>query len=132
MTLNQRQGLVVRGHTRQEIALRAHVSLPPASETIAKLSDRAPTTPEGVEAVLIDIGAGGLGFESTVFFPRDCRVCISITDPDGNGEITNVRGVVRRAQMIDRAPTYSTGVQFTDLSDRSKAAIAQLTGGEAA
>ena len=132
MTLNQRQGLVVRGHTRQEIALRAHVSLPPAAETIIKLSDRAPTTPDGVEAVLVDIGAGGLGFESAVFFPRDSVVRISISDSDGNGEVTTVRGIVRRAQMIDRTPTYSTGVQFTDLTDRIKASITQLVGGEAA
>lgn len=132
MGLDQRQGLVVRGHERQAIALRAHVALPPAPEAIAKLSDRAPTTPEGIEAILVDIGAGGLGFESGVFFPRDCRLVISITDPDGNGDLTMVRGIVRRAQMIDRAPTYATGVQFTDLTDRSRAAIERLSGGDAA
>ena len=53
---------------------------------------------------------------------------VAITDPDGNGVLLSCRAVVRRAAMVDRTPTYATGVRFLDPDERTLEALDRIIG----
>ena len=129
MSIESRDGLIVRRDARSDVRMRALVSVARSDEQIVRLSESAPAGPSGVEAVLVDIGKGGLGFQSDVFFPRGAVLDVSVTDPDGNGSLLSERAVVRRTAMIDRTPSYATGVQFVDASPKTIEAIERIDAG---
>ncbi len=129
MTLEARDGLIVRRDERQDVRMRALISVPRLDDEVLRFSDSAPVGPAGVDAVLVDIGKGGLGFESDVFFPRGAIIDVSITDPDGNGALLSSRAIVRRTSMIDRTPSYATGVQFVDPDQKTLETVERLSAG---
>ncbi|MEM1424432.1 MAG: PilZ domain-containing protein [Planctomycetota bacterium] len=131
MSIESREGLIVRRDARTDVRLRGVVTVPREHEDIVKLSPSAPTGSSGVDAILIDIGKGGIGFESPIFFPRGAVIDVSLTDPDGNGSLLSERVIVRRTSMVGSGPTYATGVQFVDPSDHTERAIETLTAGDA-
>lgn len=127
MAIERRDGLVVRRHERRDVRMRAVVSVPRNEDEVLRFSEHAPVGPQGVDTVLVDIGTGGLGFEADVFFPRGAIVDVSVSDPDGNGAVFSTRAIVRRTAMLDREPTYATGVQFIDPDRAVIDAIERLT-----
>lgn len=126
MSIESRDGLIVRRDARRDVRMRAVVSVPRSEESTLRLSESAPVGAGGVDAVLVDIGKGGMGFESPVFFPRGVELDVSVSDPDGNGALLIERAIVRRTSMIDRTPSYATGVQFLGASEKTIAAIERL------
>lgn len=129
MTLDSRDGLIVRRDERLDVRMRALISVPRLDEEVFRLSDSAPVGASGVDAVLVDVGVGGMGYESDLFFPRGAVVDVSVSDPDGNGSLFSARAVVRRSSMIDRTPSYATGVQFVDPDERTIEAIKRINAG---
>ncbi|GAB4539228.1 MAG: hypothetical protein Tsb0020_53050 [Haliangiales bacterium] len=56
--------------------------------------------------MLVDIGRGGLGFESNVFFPRGAVIDVSVSDPDGLIELLKSEEYGGGQSMWDRTLIY--------------------------
>ena len=69
----------------------------------------------------------GLELVGPDFYPKNCRLEISLTRPDGP-PIRGLRGVVSGVKMAAADPLYAVGVQ---LSEADVGALAELRGGSA-
>jgi hypothetical protein len=103
--------LVVRQHERFLCRLAAHLRV---AEDMAEQVMIARSVGDGVGAVdafITDASRGGLGIESTVFFPRGCRVVVRVRAA-GPMPVQDLTLRVQRVSMLDRAPTYYLGLSF--------------------
>jgi hypothetical protein len=124
---NSPEQLVVRQHERFHCRLASQLRV--AAE-VAEQVILARTVGDGsglLEAFLTDCSRGGLGIESTVFFPRGCRIKVRVKPLDayeGPGPEMVVR--IQRVSMLDRTPTYYLGVSFVSKGPEHEAAVGLL------
>ncbi len=105
---------LVRQFQRHEITFEARFEPYPDHADQLRLS-----LPHAQSIVTItDVSQGGLGFQSTVYIPKDIRLKLSVSDVCkelGQAERTLIVGaIVRVCSMIDYKPTYQVGLQFVD------------------
>jgi hypothetical protein len=106
--------LVVRQHERYHCRLGATVRVADISVDQVALARSVGDGAGVVKATVVDCSRGGMGLETTVFFPRGCRLRVHLGGADSLVELS-VR--VQRASMLDRTPTYYLGVSFVGSGD---------------
>ncbi len=86
-----------------------------------------------VGMAVIDVSAGGLGLRSGIYLPRNMRLVLRVssveTDQESHGEVLNIRGVIRRCEMLDHQPTYKVGIQFIDPRGRDERLLIESAAG---
>ncbi len=124
---NNAEQLVVRQHERFHCRLASQLRV--AAE-VAEQVILARTVGDGsgsLDAFVTDCSRGGLGIESSVFFPRGCRIKVRVKPADayeGPGPEMVVR--VQRVSMLDRTPTYYLGVSFVSKGPEHEASVGIL------
>ncbi|HMN42583.1 MAG TPA: hypothetical protein PKE29_17215 [Phycisphaerales bacterium] len=124
---NSAEQLVVRQHERFHCRLASQLRV--AAE-VAEQVILARIVGDGsgsLDAFVTDCSRGGLGVESTVFFPRGCRLKVRVKPIDayeGPGPEMVVR--VQRVSMLDRKPTYYLGVSFVSKGPEHDASVGIL------
>lgn len=132
-------GLTVRRHERHALSLAALVSLgthpAPTIGGAEFTGGRLRFSPEsgvgdaGMQATIIDVGAGGIGFKAPHFIPRGAVLRVRLL-PDKSAPRTEPLDAIVRVQrvaMLDRAPTYLYGTSFIDPSTATLKAVESLT-----
>lgn len=119
-------GLTVRRHERHLLSLPAVVAVasPPVPaigvEGFAggrlRFSPESGVSDNGSPAIVVDLGAGGLGFTSSNFLPRGALLRVRILGEGGSHANLRLDATVRvqRVTMTDRKPTYLFGTSFVD------------------
>ena len=121
--------LVVRQHERFHCRLATKLRV---SDEIAEQVVLARTVGDGsggMSAFVTDCSRGGVGVESSVFFPRGSRMKVLVSGtPDSTGKVPSIELLVRvqRVSMLDRKPTYYLGVSFVSKGPEHDAAVASL------
>ena len=114
--------LAVRGSARYQCGIDALLVV---GQEHAKLvrPDKSATGAGGpVSIQVVDISLGGAGLRCALFFPRLCRLSLTLTPPGGSQPITlDLRA--HRVTMLDRAPTYYIGAGFEELSAEQTQAV---------
>lgn len=115
------EDLQVRRHERVKCELRAQISAAPDSERQVRLARTLGDGSRIITASVIDASPGGLGINSTVYFPRASVVHVRITAGDDPKRPPVFEGDLRvqRASMIDAGPTYYLGTSFAERPDEA-------------
>jgi hypothetical protein len=116
--------LVVRRTTRHDVSLRARVVPTQGHSAAIRLAQSVVPRGGMVEVDVIDFSGGGIGFFSTVFFPR--RTCLRLVIPgmrEGESELLDAVVRVQRVVMSDRRPAYLIGTCFESLNETSSAQV---------
>lgn len=81
-----------------------------------------------IDVDLIDFAAGGLGFITHVYFPRNVDLELEIPDFQQANSPVLLNGLMRvqRVQMTDRRPAYQIGCSFINLDDTTNQQIDAL------
>lgn len=112
-------GLIVRRAVRFEISLPARIRV--ASYHIESMNFAKGVCGDDrwVEVDMIDFAAGGLGFVSPVYLPRNVDIEMEIPDFQETGQpvMLNCLMRVQRVQMTDKRPAYQIGCSFIELDD---------------
>jgi hypothetical protein len=119
--------LVVRQHERVHCRIPSLVRVSTENAEQVSLARAMGDGNGALPAFITDCSRGGLGVESSVFFPRGCRLRIKAgsTSTDAAGPELIVR--VQRVTMLDRKPTYYLGLSFVSKGiDHDTAVIALL------
>lgn len=125
----QPQDLMVRAHERRECDVPASVHVGEEDARRVTLTGAATGNDGGVPCRLVDYSEGGAGVRSGVFLPVGCAVTVEVGgDSGGEGEPVRLRGVVRRAQMVDRAPSYYLGIAFSEPMGEALARLRRAAG----
>jgi len=68
------------------------------------------------ELPVVDVSAGGVGLQSSVFMPKRLKLVLHVkTQGQSTAEATlRVNAIVRRCELFDYKPTYHVGLQFVD------------------
>jgi hypothetical protein len=103
--------LVVRQHERFLCRLASQVRVAPDMAEQVVMSRSVGDHTGAVDVVVTDASRGGLGIESTVFFPRGCRLQVRVTIAGATAE-QDLSLRVQRVTMLDRTPTYYLGLSF--------------------
>ena len=133
-------GLTVRRHERHLLSLPALVGVAsqpapvPAIGVEGFLGGRLRFSPEsgvsdtGAPAVVVDLGAGGLGFTSANFLPRGALLRVRVLGEGGSHANLRLDAAVRvqRVTMTDRKPTYLFGTSFVDATPALLDAVKEL------
>jgi len=117
------QSLIVRKHTRHDVALPASISIgKPHAEQI-RFTGRAALRDGALDAYLVDASPGGLGFITTTFLPKGARLEVRVLSPiDPNAPpLLEASLLLQRVSMTDRRPGYLLGAVFTDRSPEAQA-----------
>ncbi|HVU64854.1 MAG TPA: hypothetical protein VHC70_12815 [Phycisphaerales bacterium] len=121
--------LVVRQHERIHCRIASQLRVASENAEQVSLARAIGDGSGGVDAFITDCSRGGLGIESSVFFPRGCRLRIKARtvgapqESAGAGEMV-VR--VQRVTMLDRKPSYYLGVSFVSKGLEHDAAVTAL------
>jgi hypothetical protein len=86
-------------------------SIAPLHEKLIKLSPTALGSGSAVPVTITDFSKGGIGIRASIYFPQGALVKVS-TGQTGQEISALLR--VQRAVMIDRSPSYSLGLAFSD------------------
>jgi hypothetical protein len=117
---------VVRRNERHDVALRGRFKISPEHDPIVKLSKVSGARDGLLEADIVDLSAGGLGFLSPVFFPKHARITCQIAPGNRASDAFDTQGVVRRVVMTDRRPMYLIGVSFDSITDEASTRLHEL------
>lgn len=123
--------LVVRQHERYlcRVAGKARVAEEMGERVV--LASSAGDGAGGVQMTVVDCSRGGLGLETSVFFPRGCRLKLTVEGllvegPDHGMRPGELAVRVQRATMTDRKPTYYLGLSFVGEGDLHVSLIAKM------
>ena len=121
------QSLTTRRSTRYDVVLNGQVSVAPADAGLVRLSASSGAKDGWIDVSVIDVSWGGLGFVTSVFFPRRTVLHIRLSGAD-NAAPPLVEAAVRvqRVVMTDRRPAYLFGAAFDSLSDEQRARVEAL------
>ncbi len=108
--------LLVRQHERLKCSLRVQVAAAPECGTQVRLARTLGDGSRVVNATVIDCSPGGLGINSSVFFPKTSVIHVRITATNGAHTTIAYEGPLRvqRVAMIGREPTYYLGTSFVE------------------
>jgi len=123
-----KSGLIIRTNERHEISLPAKARVAFSHADLVKLSKAAGTHDGWIDVHLIDFSNAGIGFVSTVFFPRGAMIEIVVPNGDDSTQDAMIKCEIRvmRVQMTDRRPAYLIGGAFIDVSERLQSQIETL------
>lgn len=80
---------------------------------------------------VVDVSRGGIGLRSSVFFPKNLRVILTVTGSSASGAPLGrslvIRAVVRRCTLQDHKPHYFVGLQFVDAAGRDEQQLVRLS-----
>ncbi len=107
-------GLTVRRFERHELALPIKVGIDDSGPVAVKLS-RSSGAMGSFNALLSDLGQGGLGLESPHFLPRQTVLRVRLYADNSIG-LPEFEATVRvmRSRMSSREPRYALGCSFVD------------------
>lgn len=119
------QSLIVRKHTRHDVALPASISILEDQREQVRVSGRAASRDGGLDGYLVDASPGGLGFITTTFLPKGARLKVRVLSPiDPNAPpLLETSLLLQRVSMTDRRPGYLLGTVFADRSPEAMAAF---------
>lgn len=118
--------LVVRRTLRHDVVLRGRLSVAGPHTSAVRLGRGSGARDNSIEADLVDVSVGGVGFLSTVFLPKRLRVEVQVLDPRSGTPLLSCRGRVMRVLMTDRRPMYMLGVEFDDLDQETASRLGRL------
>ncbi len=137
-------GLTVRRHDRHQLTLTAIIGLGAHPAPVigvegfaggrVRFSGESGISETGAPCTVVDLGAGGLGARTGVFYPRGALLRVRILDAAGNLASPRLDSYVRvqRVTMIDRKPTYLLGTAFTDRTPSLEAQVKAILAGQPA
>jgi len=114
------QDLSVRQHERLACDLSARVAV--VAEGVVRLSRLAPGGGGEFDARIVDLSRGGVGLYSPVYLPPASTLTVRLAGGPGLPEL-ECKGVVRRAVMVERAPTYYLGVSVDTRTPETAASL---------
>jgi hypothetical protein len=121
-------GLIVRRSVRFEISLPGRVRV--AAHHAEALGFAKGITGEDrwIDVDIVDFAQGGLGFISSVFFPRHVDLEIDIPGFHEYDDESLLRCMIKvhRVQMTDRRPAYKVGSGFIELDESAQEQINTL------
>jgi len=123
--------LAVRLHERYACELPAHVSVSASSAAGVRLARSTVGATGKIPARVVDCSLGGVGIQSSVFFPMTCCMNLWLTVPGSSGNAgrdIELEVRLQRVTMLDRKPTYYLGGSFESEGPDAQAAIARLLG----
>lgn len=119
-------GLTVRRHERHALSLASTIVVASHPQPrigdaefsggALKFSAESGVGDHGAAATVVDLGAGGIGALTKVFYPRGAILRVRVLDDRGSASTPDLDVLVRvqRIAMVDRAPTYLLGTSFVD------------------
>lgn len=121
-------GLIVRSSVRYEISMPSRVRVAPYYAEVMNFAKGVGDGDRWVDVDVIDYAAGGLGFISMVFFPRNVDLEVEILDTRLSDAPPLLRAMIRvqRVQMTDRRPAYQVGCSFVDPDEQTSKQIDAL------
>lgn len=123
-----KSGLIIRTNERHEISLPAKARIAFSHAELVKMSKAAGAHEGWIDVHLIDFSHAGVGFVSTVFFPRGSVIELVVPDVEDVSKEAMIKCEMRvmRVQMTDRRPAYLIGGAFVDAGERLQAQIETL------
>lgn len=120
-----------RLHERRETRFGASVRVHPDHADQFRLS-----FPDALsDFIVTDVSKGGIGLRSSIYFPRNLRLTLSVREcsehDNADSPSLTIRVIVRRCVMTDHNPTYSVGLQFVDPSGTDEARLVRAAGFQA-
>lgn len=121
-------GLIVRRSVRHEIVLPARVRVAAEHSEAIRYAKGVADSDGWMNIDLVDFATGGVGFISTVFFPRGAAIQLRIPAQDDPAAqpLVDIACRVMRVQMTDRRPAYLVGAAYTVTDDASLAQVDAL------
>lgn len=112
-------GLIVRRSVRFEISLPARIRVAPYHAESMNFAKGVCGDDRWIDVDMIDFAAGGLGFITHVYLPRNVDLEIEIPDFQQANKAVILQGLMRvqRVQMTDRRPAYQIGCSFIDIDE---------------
>lgn len=124
--------LVVRQQERVQCALSVEVRVAPEDAARVVLSSSIGAGGGLVRATAVDSSMGGMGIETTVFFPKACRLALRVpitepgADPTDGPVVVELTAQVKRVTMLNRTPVYYLGVLFLGKGEEYESAKTRL------
>lgn len=129
MIQTSNQSILVRRHERAACRLDAELSCHAACGTQVRLSRAVGSGQGTVRATVLDLGSGGMGINSPVYFPKGSTIHV-IIGPAGGPVLLEADLEVRRVEMVGREPLFELGTCFhgadAALAERVGRVIEQL------
>lgn len=80
---------------------------------------------------VVDVSKGGIGLRSSVFFPKNLRVNLTVTRSKPisgkHAQPLNIRAIVRRCVLVNHKPNYLVGLQYLDPAGRDEQQLVRLS-----
>ncbi|GEM_PF-2398381 len=130
--------LTVRQFERNEVVLEGEFEVAEAHRGQVTFSgrDAAVIDARTLRITVSDVGAGGIGFQSPMYLPRQLRGIVRIFDPTRHGEDSDEHAVhciafehlvrIRRCDLTSRLPSYFVGSAFENADERFDESLASL------
>lgn len=120
-------GLTVRRFERHEVGLKAVLSLTGESARVVRFSSGSGVDSSSIEAMLTDIGDGGLGLRTSLMLPRGVTVRVRVPHPTEAGTwLLDAEARLQRVAMKGREPSYLLGMAFVNQAPNLSQQIAGL------
>jgi len=107
----------VRRSSRHDVSLRAQLCIIGTHANLVRLAAPAGARQGWLDVDVVDVSAGGLGFITNVFLPRECRIRLQVFLDDSAVPTAEVPLRIQRVNMTDRRPAYLLGASLADASD---------------
>lgn len=123
-------GLFVRRAARHEVCLTIRFRIAPEHDEAVRFTSASGHRDGIIEADVVDLGFGGVGFVSSVFLPKNAHLIAEVF-PLGEGQVEplfQAQLKVMRVLMTDRRPAYLVGTSFLTMDDGLRRAVAGVIG----
>lgn len=122
------QSLIIRKHTRHDVALPASIAIDAGHDEQIRFTGRAGARSGAIDGYLVDASPGGLGFMTSTFLPKGSRLKVRVLSPINPSAppLLETSLLLQRVSMTDRRPGYLLGTVFADRSPQGLAAYEQF------
>ncbi|MDX2133028.1 MAG: PilZ domain-containing protein [Planctomycetota bacterium] len=121
--------VIVRNSIRYDVCLRGMVSVIDEQVGGVRLTTASGVRNGWLDVDVVDLATGGLGFISSIFFPRRVLLRVRVL---GQGDtpptLLECTARVQRVCMTDRRPAYLMGCAFEAQTPQADAQLAALIG----
>jgi len=122
--MDQQPQVIVRNAARHDVCLRGTVALTPDLNPGVRFAAAAGGKEGWIDVDVVDLGAGGIGFISMVFFPRKAVLTIRVYGPQEENPLMLTASLrVQRVCMTDRRPAYLVGASYESMTDETRAQL---------
>jgi hypothetical protein len=117
----------IRRGQRMDVSIRAMLAVSDVHAGAIKLAAPSGVKDGWIECDCVDVSIGGIGFLTTVYYPRLTRLRVKLFGVDETTKpILECECVVRRIPMTDRRPAYHVGCSFGDLDATQQQCVDKL------